>query len=299
MAVVVEQLSVRYKDLQAVDSISFAVNPGEIFGLIGPNGAGKTSTIECIEGLRRPSGGRIKVLGIDPSRRRELYTHIGVQLQETFYPPTIKVAELCQLFSSFYPAPLAYGELLAKFGLAGKARNRVSDLSGGESRKVSIILALLGNPQVLFFDELTTGLDPQSRKEMWQEIKSLRNEGKTVLMTTHYMEEAEYLCDRVCLLVAGRIAALGTVKELVAQTGQGQTIAFSTAEDVQALNELPGVDSFSREGPRVIIQGRSRDLLKEVVLWLAEHRVDFDDLSQTRNNLEDVFLKLAGKGEER
>lgn len=299
MTVDVQNLSVRYNDLQAVDNISFSIAPGEIFGMIGPNGAGKTSTIECVEGLRRPAGGQIRVLGIDPSHRRELNRHIGVQLQETFYPPMIKVDELCRLFSSFYDAPLAYQELLAKFNLTAKSRSRVSDLSGGESRKVSVILALLGNPQVLFLDELTTGLDPQSRQEMWQQVKALPAEGKTVFMTTHYMEEAEYLCDRVCLLVGGKIAALGTVPELVAQVGQGHTIAFTTLADVHALGEISGVDNLSRIGNRVEIRGRGRDLLKDVVVWLTLHQVDFEDFSQTETNLEDVFLKLAGSGGER
>jgi ABC-2 type transport system ATP-binding protein len=294
--ITVEELTVRYKNVLAVDRISFSVAEGEIFGIIGPNGAGKTSTIECIEGLRRPAGGEIRVLGIDPVQRRQLYQHIGVQLQETYYPPAIKVEELCRLFSSFYSTPLPYRELLRRFGLEGKGKARIYDLSGGQRRKVSIILALLGNPQILFLDELTTGLDPQSRKDMWELIKTLRQEGKTIFMTTHYMEEAEYLCDRICMLVQGKIAALGTVNELVDQAGPGQVITFNTVSDVGGLRQVPGVKRVVVEGNRVQVFGHGPDLLKDVVVWLTGNQVDFDDLSETKSNLEDVFLKYTGTG---
>lgn len=294
MAITVRDLTVRYSQLLAVDSISFSVSQGEIFGIIGPNGAGKTSTIECIEGLRKPAGGEIRVLGIDPTQRRTLYRHIGVQLQETFYPPSIRVSELCQLFSSFYPETLVYQELLERFQMADKARARIEDLSGGQRRKVSLILALLGDPQILFLDELTTGLDPQSRKDMWQLIDSFRQEGKTILMTTHYMEEAEYLCDRVCMLMKGRIAALGTVDELVAMMGTSQRISFATKDDISGLEQIAGVNNVVVQGNSVQVFGHGPNFLKDVVVWLTNQQVEFDNLSSTKSNLDDVFLKFAG-----
>lgn len=297
MVISVQDLTVRYKDLVAVDSISFSVVPGEIFGVIGPNGAGKTSTIECLEGLRRPAGGKLQVLDMDPMNRRELHKHIGVQLQEAYYPPLIKVEELCRLFTSFYPAPLPYQELLERFGLREKKKARLEDLSGGQRRKVSIILALLGNPQLLFLDELTTGLDPQSRKDMWELIKSLQGEGKTIFMTTHYMEEAEYLCDRVCMLVEGRIVALGSPQELVSQAGQAQTITFVAGKEAEGLSIIPGVNSVTRHEDKVRVLGQGDNLLRDVVVWLTENQVAFNNLSQTHTNLDDIYLQLARKGE--
>lgn len=294
MAITVMDLTVRYKELLAVDSISFSVAQGEIFGIIGPNGAGKTSTIECLEGLRKATSGEIRVLGIDPTQRRELYQHIGVQLQEASYPPSIKVEELCQLFSSFYSKPLAYQGLLDRFELGDKKRARIEDLSGGQRQKVSIILALLGDPQILFLDELTTGLDPQSRKDMWQMIKSLRQEGKTIFMTTHYMEEAEYLCDRVCMMVEGKIAALGSVEDLVAQMVTGQTITFTTLDDVNELEQVPGVSRVEVNENSVQVIGHGQNFLKDLVVWLTNNQVNFDNLTSKKSNLEDVFLKFTG-----
>ena len=297
MAITVSGLSVRYKKLLAVDDISFSVVPGEIFGVIGPNGAGKTSTIECIEGLRQAAAGEIRVLGIDPCHRRELYRHIGVQLQEAFYPSLIRVEELCQLFSSFYSQPLPYMDLLERFELGGKAKARLENLSGGQRSKVSIVLALLGNPQILFLDELTTGLDPHARKDMWELVKSLKKEGKTVFMTTHYMEEAEYLCDRVCMLVKGRVVALGSPRDLVARETQNQIITFTAGEEsgVRALGQLPGVSSITRDGDQIQIVGQGETLLRDVVVWLADNKVPFNNFSQSKTNLEDVYLRLAGE----
>lgn len=294
MVITVKDLTVRYKDLVAVDGISLSVAQGEIFGIIGPNGAGKTSTIECLEGLRKPASGEVRVLGIDPANRRKLYRQIGVQLQETSYPPSIKVDELCRLFSSFYLTPLDYRELLESFDLGDKGKARISDLSGGQRSKVSIVLALLGNPQVLFLDELTTGLDPKSRKDMWEMVKSLRQEGKTIFMTTHYMEEAEYLCDRVCMLVEGKVAAVGSVQELLSQVEQNQVITFTTGTDVSALQQIPGVSGLEVLGNRIQVCGHGKNLLKDVVVWLTNNEVDFDELSHTKSNLEDVFFKYTG-----
>lgn len=294
MVITVKDLTVRYKEVLAVDGISLSVAQGEIFGIIGPNGAGKTSTIECLEGLRKPTSGEIRVLGINPAQRRKLYQHIGVQLQETSYPPSIKVEELCRLFSSFYPAPLNYQDLLERFGLEDRGKASINNLSGGQRSKVSIILALLGNPQILFLDELTTGLDPKSRKDMWELIASLRQEGKTIFMTTHYMEEAEYLCDRICMMVEGKVAALGSVEELVSQVGQSQVISFTTDADVSALQQFPGVSRLVSQGNRVQVFGHGQNLLKDVVVWLTNNQVNFDNLANSNTNLEDVFFKFTG-----
>jgi ABC-2 type transport system ATP-binding protein len=295
MIVETEGLTVKYKDLVAVDDISFAVMPGEIFGIIGPNGAGKTSTLECLEGLKKPFKGKINVLGIDPGSRKELYNHIGVQLQEASFPDLIKVEEVCRLFSSFYKNPADYNALLERFELADKKKVYVKKLSGGERQKVSIIAALIADPKIVFLDELTTGLDPQSRIGMWELIKSLQGGGKTILMTTHYMEEAEYLCDRVCIMVKGKIVAMGTVKELVEQAGLSQKITFFSRDvKKQNLMKIVNVADVNIHNGAVELYGTGRNLLRDLIVYLTDHDIDFEDLSSKNPGLEDVFLKLAG-----
>lgn len=291
----VDNLTVRYKNVVAVDGISFKVDEGEIFGIIGPNGAGKTSTIECLEGLRQPSGGSIEVLGLNPSvSRRELYRYIGVQLQEASFPDAIKVHELCKLFSSFYSNPAPYDELLERFGLEDKQKAYVKRLSGGQRQKISIVVALIANPRIIFLDELTTGLDPQARLSMWELVKQLRGEGKTIFMTTHFMDEAEYLCDRVCMMVNGKIAAIGSVAQLVEKANVSQRISFKAVLDPKPLEAISGVSRVQIREGRIEVFGRSRDLLKNVVVYLAETSVDFDDLSFSKPGLEDVFLNITG-----
>lgn len=294
MIIETKGLTVKYKDLVAVDNISFEVMPNEIFGIIGPNGAGKTSTLECLEGLNRSYSGQISVSGIDPGNRKELYRHIGVQLQEASFPDLMKVEELCRLFSSFYQNPTDYRELLERFGLADKKKSYIKKLSGGQRQKVSILAALIANPQIVFLDELTTGLDPQARIDLWELIKSLRGEGKTILMTTHYMEEAEYLCDRVCMMVRGKIAAMGTVKELIGQAGIGQKITFSSP-DVKK-QDLMGIDQVTdvkvHDGI-IEVSGTGSNLLRDVTVYLTEHGLSFENLSSKNPGLEDVFLKLT------
>lgn len=291
----IKGLTVKYKDLVAVDNISFEVMPGEIFGIIGPNGAGKTSIMECLEGLKKPCGGQISILGTDPGNRGELYNHIGVQLQEASFPDLIKVEEVCQLFSSFYKDPADYHMLLERFDLAGKKKSYVKKLSGGQKQKVSIIAALIANPQIVFLDELTTGLDPQARIDMWELVKSLRKEGKTVLMTTHYMEEAEYLCDHVCMMVKGKIVAMGTVKELIEQAAVSQKIKFlsrgAKKPDLMAIDHV--ADVHIQDG-MVELYGTGKNLLRDVTVYLTEHNIAFEDLSSKNPGLEDAFLKLAG-----
>jgi len=291
----VTNLTVKYKDLVAVDSISFEVKKGEIFGIIGPNGAGKTSAIECLEGLKKSSGGEASVMGINPANRRELYEYIGVQLQEASFPDSIKVKELCKLFSSFYKNPADYNALLERFNLADKKNAYVKKLSGGQRQKISVVVALIANPQIIFLDELTTGLDPQARIDMWELIKSLRDEGKTILMTTHFMEEAEYLCDRVCLMVKSKIAAIGTVKELVEQAQLSQKISFtSKTTNKEFLEGIPGITKITEANGVYNLYGNGKNLLRDVVVYITEKNIDFEDLSCSKPGLEDVFLKLTG-----
>ncbi len=295
MVVEVKGLTVKYGDLVAVDNISFGIAAGEIFGIIGPNGAGKTSALECLEGLRRPHSGEISVLGISPGNRRALYNHIGVQLQEASFPDLIKVEELCRLFASFYQNPADYHILLERFGLADKKKSYVKKLSGGQKQKVSIIAALIANPQIVFLDELTTGLDPKARIDMWQLIKSLRDEGRTILMTTHYMEEAEHLCDRICMMVKGKIIAMGTIAELIRQADLSQKITFSSrGADKADLMQIEHVTDVHISGDTVELYGVGKNLLRDVTVYLSEHNIAFEDLSSKNPGLEDAFLKLAG-----
>jgi|AGTN01.1.fsa_nt_gi ABC-type multidrug transport system, ATPase component len=295
MVVEIQGLTVKYRNFVAVDNISFGVAPGEIFGIIGPNGAGKTSAMECLEGLNKPAGGQINVLGIDPANRKALYNHIGVQLQEASFPNLIKVEELCRLFSNFYKNPADYHMLLERFGLADRKKSYIKKLSGGQKQKVSIIAALIANPQIVFLDELTTGLDPQARIDMWELIRSLRDEGKTVLMTTHYMEEAEYLCDRVCVMSKGKIVAMGTVKALIEQAGLSQKIRFLSRDAKKpGLMEIDHVTDVNIHDGVVELYGTGKNLLRDVTVYLTEHRIEFEDLSSKNPGLEDVFLKLTG-----
>jgi len=291
----VTNLTVKYKDFTAVDSISFEVKKGEIFGIIGPNGAGKTSTIECLEGLKKLSSGEVAVMGINPVNRRKLYEYIGVQLQEASFPDSIKVKELCKLFSSFYKNPADYNALLKRFDLSDKKNAYVKKLSGGQRQKISVVVALIANPQIIFLDELTTGLDPQARLDMWELIKSLRDEGRTILMTTHFMEEAEYLCDRVCLMVKSRIAAIGTVRELVEQAQLSQKISFmSKKASREALEGISGITHITENNGTFTLYGNGKNLERDVVVYITEHNIDFEDLSCTKPGLEDVFLKITG-----
>ncbi|MCD5397929.1 ABC transporter ATP-binding protein, partial [candidate division NPL-UPA2 bacterium] len=214
--IVVKNFLKSYGDLRAVDGISFEVYENEVFGIIGPNGAGKTTTVECLEGLRIPSGGFIRVLGLDPKadgyKLRQL---IGIQLQEGKFPDRIKVREALELFAGLYSRSLPAGPLLEKVGLLDKADSYFDNLSGGQKQRLSIALALINDPRVVFFDELTTGLDPQARRAMWEMVSNTRAGGKTVILVTHFMEEAERLCDRVAIVDRGRIVALDTPANLI------------------------------------------------------------------------------------
>ena len=213
----VRNLRKRYGALTAVEDVSFSVQDGEIFGLVGPNGAGKTTTVECIEGMRTPDGGSVRVLGLDPHRdRAAVRLAVGIQLQESRLPDRMKVREALDLYSSFYPHPADARELLDELGLRPSRDTVFAKLSGGQKQRLSIALALVGNPRVAILDELTTGLDPQARRDTWELVRQVRARGVTVLLVTHFMDEAERLCDRIAVLAGGRIAALATPADLVA-----------------------------------------------------------------------------------
>jgi ABC-2 type transport system ATP-binding protein len=219
-AVRIRGLRKTYGSLVAVDGLELSVGPGEIFGLLGHNGAGKTTTIECVLGTRTPDSGEVALLGLDPRKdRKRLFERVGVQFQESGYQDKIKVGELCEFSAALYAKSGDYRELLDRFRLGDKARRTVSELSGGERQKLSIVLALLPEPELVFLDELTTGLDPKARREMWALIKGLKADGVTVFLTSHYMEEVEFLCDRIAIMKAGRVVAQGIPAELVDRSG--------------------------------------------------------------------------------
>jgi ABC-2 type transport system ATP-binding protein len=281
----------------AVDDVSFDVHPGEIFGLIGPNGAGKTTTMECVEGLRAPDSGAISVLGLNPRRQvRALQERIGVQLQEAQLQKRIKVREAVDFWASLYRNPVSGDRLIEQLGLSDKRNAWFMTLSGGQKQRLFIALALINDPELVFLDELTTGLDPQARRAIWDLVRGIRQRGKTVFLTTHLMEEAERLCDRVAILDHGRIVDIGTPAELVRRHCPERTV-FVAVEDPAALERfraIPQVDSVTNDGSHSVIRGRGTDLVTQVIQCLAEHRIRVLDFRTELPTLEDVFLRLTG-----
>lgn len=293
-----ENLVKRYRDLVAVSGVSFEVVTGEIFGLMGPNGAGKTTTIECIEGLRQPDSGVVRVLDLDPQRDRyELRERMGVQFQTAALPPRIRVGEALGLFAAFYRRSIPWQPLLEQMGLKDKERSYFSRLSGGQKQRLFIALALVNDPDVVFLDELTAGLDPQSRRAMWDLIREIRERGKTVILTTHFMEEAERLCDRVAIMDHGQIVALDTPTNLIASLTAERRVVFEVVGpfDAHRLREAPGVVRVEQIGDRVVVYGEHERLLGSVVSCLEANGVPFRDLRTEQPNLEDVFLALTGR----
>jgi ABC-2 type transport system ATP-binding protein len=287
-----------YGDLAAVDGVSFEVRRGEIFGLVGPNGAGKTTTIECLEGLRTADGGKVEVLGLDPRHDGPaLRQKIGAQLQESALPDRIRVWEALDLFSSFYAHPVPWEPLIEQLGLTEKRDAAFGKLSGGQKQRLWIALALVNDPAVVFFDELSTGLDPQARRSMWDFIRAVRSAGKTVFLTTHYMEEAERLCDRVAVIDHGRMAALDTPENLIRGLGAEHRVVFATDSPVDPglFKALPGVTRVEPVDERTIVYGRDDRLVVEVVNALSLNRIKFRDLRTEQADLEDVFLALTGR----
>ncbi len=296
--IAVDGLRKVYGDVVAVDDVSFEVHEGEIFGMVGPNGAGKTSTIECVEGLRQPDTGTVQVLGMDPQRDGyELRQQIGVQLQEATLPPRIKTWEVMDLFASFYRQSADWRPLLEQLGLAEKYKAPFAELSGGQKQRLFIALALVNDPTLVFLDELTTGLDPQARRAMWDLVGDIRKQGKTIFLTTHYMEEAERLCDRVAIIDHGQIVALDTPEELVRTLEAESRVIFVTdgACDVERLRQTPGVTCVEQVGERIIVYGQGEGLVGSVVNVLEAGDVHFRDLRTEQPALEDVFLTLTGR----
>jgi ABC-2 type transport system ATP-binding protein len=297
----VDRLRKTYGATVAVDNISFEVGEGEIFGMVGPNGAGKTTTIECLEGLRRPDGGSLSVLGVDPQREsRTIRTNTGMQLQQSNLPDRMRVWEALDLYSSFYPHAANWESLLVQLGLEEKRNAPFSKLSGGQKQRLFIALALLPDPKLVFLDELTTGLDPQARHAIWDLVRDVRSKGKTILMTTHFMEEAERLCDRVAILDHGRIVALDSPAALVHRLGGEERVVFNLDETMPPALEkaLSKAGRIEVEGERVTVHGNSNRetaLVSRVVQHLSASGVRFRDLRTEQSNLEDVFLKMTGR----
>jgi ABC-2 type transport system ATP-binding protein len=293
----VQHLHKQYGDVVAVDDVSFTVREGEIFGILGPNGAGKTTTVECLAGLREPDRGQLSVLGLDPQRdRAELTQRVGVQLQESRLPDRLRVAEALELFCSLYRDPADGYELMEVLGLAGKARTPFAKLSGGQKQRLSIALALIGNPRVAVLDELTTGLDPQARRDTWELIERVRERGVTIVLVTHFMEEAERLCDRVAVIAKGRVAALDTPAALAERVGTGQRIQFrpSVPVDDWMLESLPEVTRVTRKGDVVVVTGTG-NAVAAVMSVLARNQVVAEQLRVEQADLEDAFLALTGR----
>ena len=287
-----------YGSTVAVDEVSFDVRDGEIFGLIGPNGAGKTTTMECVEGLRTPDRGTISVLGMDPVRDvYQLQERIGVQLQQAQLQHRIKVWEAVDLWASLYRRKTIDGERrLEQLGLTDKRNAWFMTLSGGQKQRLFIALALINDPDVVFLDELTTGLDPQSRRTIWELVRGIRDRGKTVFLTTHLMEEAERLCDRVAIIDHGRIVDIDSPAHLVARHCPERTIELATADPGAAarFEQLPCVDGVAMQDGRMTIRGRGDDFVSEVIQCLSEHRIRVTDFRTLLPTLEDVFLTVTG-----
>jgi ABC-2 type transport system ATP-binding protein len=299
LAVQVRNLHKHYADVRAVDGVDLSISPGEVFGLLGPNGAGKTTTVECILGLRQPDSGQIRVLEMEyATESRQIKTRIGAQLQTTGMYPRLTAREMVDLFAQLFPTALPTAEVLARVGLEDRAKARSADLSGGQRQRLAVALALVNDPDLVFLDEPTTGLDPQARRTMWDVIRDLQRAGATVLLTTHYMEEAEQLCDRVAVMDQGQIIALDTPAALIHQHFQETAVEFLALGEPprQRLAALPGVTQTLLENSRPTLY--STDVPRTVAgLFdlVAAGDLAFKDMTVRQATLEDVFLKLTGR----
>ncbi|MFI7081474.1 ABC transporter ATP-binding protein [Micromonospora sp. NPDC049903] len=293
----VTNLHKRYGNTVAVDDVSFVVEAGEIFGILGPNGAGKTTTVECVSGLRTPDRGGISVLGLDPRRdRAEVRERVGVQLQGHQLPDKQTVAEAMDLYRSFYRAPADGARLLEMLGLAEKRHTQYRKLSGGQQQRLSVALALVGGPTVAVLDELTTGLDPQARRDTWDLVEEVRDSGVTIVLVTHFMDEAERLCDRLALIDSGRVVALDTPAGLVARAAAEQRVRFRPSTPVveRLLTDLPEVTGVQRHGQQVVVTGTG-NLLQAVTSVLTQQRVIAQELRVEQASLDDAFVTLTRK----
>ncbi len=295
----VHDLRKRYGDRTVVDGISFSVDEGEIFGILGPNGAGKTTTVECIGGLRHPDGGRISVAGMDPTKEGTAFREaVGIQLQESRLPDKQTVAEALELYSSFYSHPRDWHELLERLGLVDQAKSYFGKLSGGQKQRLSVALALVGNPRVAILDELTTGLDPAARREVWSLLEELKGTGVTLLLVSHFMEEAERLCDRVVVIDRGRVIAADTPEGLAAGVQADQRMSFVPTSPVDSalLLALPDVHTVSTTGERVVLTGTD-NVASAVIIALHERGVAVSRLRVDQPSLDDAFVSLTADDE--
>lgn len=293
----VEDLRKSYGRTVAVDGVSFEVGRGEIFGVVGPNGAGKTTTVECLTGMREPDGGTVEVLGLDPRRQGdELRRRIGVQLQQAALPDRLKVWEALDLYASFYKNPADWRKLVQQWGLSEKKNAVFADLSGGQKQRLFVALALLNDPEVVFLDEITSGLDPQARRASWDLVRGIREEGKTVVLVTHFMDEAEQLCDRVAIVDEGRVVALDSPRALIRDLAAESSVSFTATNgfDPEPLRSLPEVSRVERDGDRITAHGDGA-LVARVAVALAEQGITAPDLATHKATLEDVFLALTGR----
>ncbi len=295
--ITVSHLKKTYGNVKAVEDVSFEVSEGEIFGMLGPNGAGKTTTVECITGLRHPDGGTISVLGLDPQADWDaLHPVVGVQLQSSTFPNKLKVGEILDMYQSFYWNPANPEELARALGLSEKLGSYYKTLSGGQKQRLSVALALIGRPKVAVLDEMTTGLDPQARLDCWELIERTRSQGTTIILVTHYMEEAERLCDRVALIDYGRIVALDTPDGLAEKVTGGKQVRFVPSQpfDDQLLKTLPEVKTVEYQGKHVKVVG-SGQLVNAIIQTLAQSGIEALDIQSEGATLEDAFVKLTGR----
>jgi ABC-2 type transport system ATP-binding protein len=291
----VSALRKSYGGRAVVDGVSFAVEEGEIFGILGPNGAGKTTTVECVEGLRVPDAGRVRVTGLDPvADHEEVARVLGAQLQESELQAKLTVREALELYASFYPHPADWRPLAERLGLTSKLTTRFAKLSGGQKQRLFIALALIGNPRVVVLDELTTGLDPRARRDTWQLIEDVRASGVTVLLVTHFMEEAQRLCDRIAVIDKGRVAALDTPDGLIRRSAGSTVISFtpSAALDDGDLNALPALTSVTHKDGRITLSG-SDETVNAVITLLARNHITAHQLRVSDATLDDAFLDLT------
>ncbi|MET9761568.1 ABC transporter ATP-binding protein [Streptomyces sp. NPDC006372] len=291
----VTELRKSYAGRPAVDGVSFAVEEGEIFGILGPNGAGKTTTVECVEGLRAPDSGRVRVTGLDPvADHEQVALVLGAQLQESRLQPKLTVREALELYSAFYPRPADWRPLAERLGLGEKLTTRFAKLSGGQKQRLFIALALVGGPRIVVLDELTTGLDPRARRDTWQLIEDVRAQGVTVLLVTHFMEEAQRLCDRIAVIDKGRVAALDTPAGLIRRSAGATVISFtpSTPLDDRELNTLPSLVALEHKDGRITLSGTD-DTVDAVLSLLARRHITAHQLRVTDATLDDAFLDLT------
>jgi len=298
MIIEVDNLQKAYGNLKAVDGISFSVEEGEIFGILGPNGAGKTTAVECIEGIRKPDSGRVKIMGLDPQKDAiKIKELTGIQLQESMLPDRIKVKEALHLFGSFYQHHVNTDTLLDEFGLSDKRNAMFDKLSGGQKQRLSIAMALVNDPKVVFFDELTTGLDPQARRATWEKIKRVRDMGKTVVLVTHFMDEAEYLCNRIAVVDYGKIIALDTPKNLIKKYGMGIRISFknTSSQVIEKLKLAKGISDLELNGKDVELRAGTMYEVAKIIQLLADDEDALEDFDLKQSTLEDVFIQLTGR----